>query len=226
MRCRVELSRRHPCLSLEEALALAEVGNCTAGMLGERAAEFVCQSCGVFHRAALARSINGRRVRKERPSLERLPRTLDHITARLMVNLARVTRGSKVWEPFVGSGAIAHEVERAGGYVVGSDTDLKALHVARRNTCGDLALSSATLPPLRGGFDAAVGDPPYGRLTKSSTTVRALLYAFLNAALSAVKPGGYIVFASPIYVDLPYLKSCAMYLHSGLYRVVYITRAG
>jgi tRNA G10 N-methylase Trm11 len=39
-----------------------------------------------------------------------------------------------------------------------------------------------------------------------------------------VKKGGYVVFASPVYVDLPFVKSCMMYLHGGLYRVVYVMK--
>jgi Predicted DNA modification methylase len=172
----------------------------------------------------LAKSVNGEKIRKERPVIERGVRTLDVITARLMVNLARVAQGARVWEPFVGTGAIAYEVERVGGYVVGGDIDAKVLKIAKRNIAGDVVLWDALHPPLKGGFDAAVGDPPYGRLSTSSREIRSLLLAFVEVAFLHVKRGGYVVFASPIYIDLPFLKGCIMYLHGGLYRVVYITR--
>jgi tRNA G10 N-methylase Trm11 len=222
--CVVELGQRYPCLAHEEAIALAEIGRCELVEVGARHAVFTCPSCEVFKRASLAKSVNGERIKKEGLQIERSAKTLDYITARLMVNLARVAEGSKVWEPFVGTGAVAHEAERMGGYVVGTDLDLKALLIARRNISGDAIQANAVLPPLRGGFDAAVGDPPYGRLAKSELEIRALIQEFAEVASRVVKSGGYVVFASPIYVDVPALRSCVMYLHGGLYRVVYIWR--
>jgi len=221
--CRVEVSKRFPCLAVEEAFALAEIGNCVLKE-SERSLEFTCPSCQVFHRSALIKSVNGERIRRHAPALIRSPKTLDYITARLLVNLARVAPGSVVWEPFVGTGAIAYEVERVGGHVVGTDVDLGALRIAKLNVQGDLLLSDALRPPFSKAFDAVVGDPPYGRLTESTMEVRALLNAFVEVASSYVKRGGYVVLASPIYVDLPYLRSCAMYLHGGLYRVVYFVK--
>ena len=221
--CKVEVGKRFPCLAVEEAFALAEIGNCVIKERGEPL-EFVCPSCQVFHRSALIKSVNGEKIRRHAPTLVRSPKTLDYITARLLVNLARVRPGSVVWEPFVGTGAIAYEVERVGGRVVGTDVDLRALRIAKLNVQGDLLLSDALRPPFSKVFDAIVGDPPYGRLTESTMEVRALLNAFIEVAFSYVKRGGYVVLASPIYVDLPYLKSCIMYLHGGLYRVVYFVK--
>jgi tRNA (guanine10-N2)-dimethyltransferase len=222
--CRVELNLRFPCLSAEEAIAVGEVAGCVAVSREEGLITFDCPSCDAFKRCALAKSVNGERIRKERPTIERSVKTLDAITARLMVNLARVVRGSKVWEPFLGTGAVAYEVERAGGYVVGGDLDESALRLARRNTSGDIVLWDALNPPLRGRLDAAVGDPPYGRLSTSSIDVRPLLLSFVEVASLHVKKGGYVVFASPVYVDLPFVKSCMMFLHGGLYRVVYVMK--
>lgn len=226
MICEVEIGLRFECLALEEAVALAEIGGCVAEGSRGRLLYFKCDDCGIFKRGALIKSIGGVRVPKPRPKIERSVKTLDHITSRVMVNLARVAEGHKVWEPFVGTGAIAYEVERVGGHVVGGDLDIKSLRLAKRNIAGDLVQMDATMPALRGKFDASVGDPPYGRLSAASLEVRALITAFLEAAIALVKSGGYIVVASPIYVDIPYFKSCAMYLHGGLYRVVYIIRVG
>lgn len=222
--CHVQLGQRFPCLAREEAVALAEIGRCESVETRGDTEVFVCGSCEVFKRAALAKSVNGVKIKKEKPSIARSTKTLDHITARLLVNLARVAPGSRVWEPFVGTGAVAHEAERVGGYVVGGDLDLKSLLLARRNVESDLVLSDAMWPPLRGYFDAAVGDPPYGRIAKSDVEIRALLNSFIETAYLHVKKGGYIVFASPIYVDIASLKSCMMYLHGGLYRVVYVVK--
>lgn len=224
MLCRVELNLRFPCLSAEEAIAVGEVAGCEVVSRDERQITFDCPSCEVFRRCALAKSVNGERIRKERPAIERSIKTLDAITARLMANLARVVRGSRVWEPFLGTGAIAYEVERVGGYVVGGDLDEGALRLAKRNIGGDVVLWDALHPPLRGRLDAAVGDPPYGRLSTSSIDVRPLLLSFVEVAYQYVKKGGYVVFASPVYVDLPFIKSCVMFLHGGLYRVIYIMR--
>lgn len=223
MRCVVELGRRYPCLALEEALGLAEVGNCEVIDLGE-VSVFSCGDCEVFRRAALAKSVNGVRIKKTPPPVERLTRSLDYITARLFVNLARVKRGDVVWEPFVGAGAVAYEAERLGARVVGVDIDLEALRVAKKNIGGDILQGDSTFPPLRGKFDAVVGDPPYGRLSVSMLDIRPLLTKFIDVALAHLKDGGYLVFASPVYFDIPSLKSCFMYIHGGLYRVVYIVK--
>jgi len=102
--CRVELNLRFPCLSAEEAIAVGEVAGCVVVSREEGRITFDCPSCDAFKRCALAKSVNGERIRKERPTIERSVKTLDAITARLMVNLARVVRGSKVWEPFLGTG--------------------------------------------------------------------------------------------------------------------------
>ncbi|MEM1598077.1 MAG: methyltransferase [Pyrobaculum sp.] len=225
MLCKVEISLRHVCLAVEEVLALAEVGECRVLEGGGRHYVAKCDGgCDVFNRAALIKAVNNRKTKRERRNILRSTKTLDFLTARLMANLARVKPGQVVWEPFVGTGAIAYEVEKLGGRVVGGDLDVEALRLAIKNTGGDVVQADATAPPLRIKFDAVVTDPPYGRLTKSTTELRALLNRFVEAATQHVKRGGYLVFASPIYVDLPYLKSCAMYLHGGLYRVVYILR--
>jgi tRNA G10 N-methylase Trm11 len=209
---------------MEEATAVGEVGGCRAVSYDVRRMLFECPSCEVFKRCALVKSVNGEKIKKERPMIERSVKTLDAVTARLMVNLARVVQGQRVWEPFVGTGAVAHEVERLGGHVVGGDIDEKMLRIAKRNIDGDLVLWDALYPPLRGGFDAVVGDPPYGRLSTSSRDVRALLTSFVEAVSLYVKRGGYVVFASPVYIDLPYFRSCMMYLHGGLYRVIYVAK--
>jgi tRNA (guanine10-N2)-dimethyltransferase len=149
---------------------------------------------------------------------------MDPLTARLMVNLARVKPGDKVLEPFIGVGAIAVEAEGIGAYVVGVDIDIDLLKAARSNTNADLIHGDARLLPLRPGFDAAVGDPPYGRLSIVEGEVKKLLYAVAEALPGLVKPGGRVVLAGPIYFDLN-LYSCSMYLHGGLYRLIYIIRA-
>lgn len=223
--CRVEIALRFVCLAVEEVFALAEVGGCHVLEGGGRYYIAKCEKdCNVFNRAALVKAVNGKKIRRERPSIIRSTKTLDYLTARLMTNLARVKPGHVVWEPFMGTGAIAHEVERIGGRVVGGDLDVEALRLAMRNTNSDVVQADAATPPLRIKFDAVVTDPPYGRLTKSTIEVRALLNRFVEVAIHRIKSGGYLVFASPIYIDMPYLKSCAMYLHGGLYRVVNILR--
>jgi tRNA G10 N-methylase Trm11 len=221
--CRVVLGKRFFCLAVEEALGLGEVGNCEVVDLGE-VSVFKCEDCSVFKRAALAKSVNGERIRKEKPHIERLTRSLDYLTAKLFINLARVKIGDYVWEPFVGAGAVAYEAEKVGAYVVGGDIDIKALVVAKRNLSSDLVQCDATMPVFRRKFDAVVGDPPYGRLSLSTLDIRALLTKFIESALTYIRRGGYLVFASPIYYDFPSLKSCVMYIHGGLYRVVYIVK--
>lgn len=222
MLCRASLNKRYPCLSLEEAVALAEALGCDMTVREEEIV-FKCRDCGGLARAAYLKPIAVRRTEKKLLA-RRTTATMDPLTARLMVNLARVKPGDKVLEPFVGAGAVAVEAERVGAYVVGIDIDIDLLRMARLNTSADLIHGDASLPPLRPGFDAVVGDPPYGRLSIVEGEVKKLLYVVVEALLSLVKPGGSVVLAGPIYFDLN-LYSCSMYLHGGLYRLIYIIRA-
>ncbi|MBP1449748.1 MAG: RNA methyltransferase, partial [Thermoproteus sp.] len=110
-------------------------------------------------------------------------------------------------------------------YVVGLDIDRGQLMLARSNTEVDLVQADARLPPLRPAFDAAVGDPPYGRMSLVEGEAKKLFYEVLETLIGLIKNNSFIILAFPIYFDIN-LYSCAMYIHGGLYRVIYIVQSG
>lgn len=199
--------------------ALAEIHNCA---VEERGDMFVlnCGDCSDLKRAASARPLD---LGRDGPSAlaARSTVTMDYLTARLMANLARARPSAKILEPFVGSGSIAREAERYGAYIVGVDIDAKMLRLAARNTSADLVQADARLLPFRAVFDGVVGDAPYGRLSLVEGDVEKLIQQFLEEVISVVRRG-FLVLAFPVYFDMPYLYSCAMYVHGGLYRVIAI----
>ncbi|MGC9170725.1 MAG: TRM11 family SAM-dependent methyltransferase [Thermoproteus sp.] len=182
-----------------------------------------CPDCAVAKRAAFARPLEASRDKPVQIQ-KRSTVTMDAFTARLLANLAMSRRLSKVLEPFIGSGAVAAEAERYGAYVVGIDIDADMLRRAAANTSADLVQADSRMLPLRKAFDAAVGDAPYGRMSVVEGDVEGLIRQFLDEAMSVVR--GRIVLAIPIYFDVPQLRSCAMYVHGGLYRVIIIAQSG
>lgn len=222
VRCRLSLNKRYGCLSREEAVSLAEAYGCSLGEEGP-AVVLECPDCAVARRAALARPAESPRD-KPLEMRERSVVTMDALTARLLANLAMSRPLSRVLEPFVGSGAIAAEAERYGAYVVGVDIDISMLRRAARNTSADLVQADSRILPFRRAFDAAVGDAPYGRMSVVEGDVEGLVRQFLDEAMSVVK--GRVVLALPIYFDAPQLRSCAMYIHGGLYRVIALAQSG
>jgi tRNA (guanine10-N2)-methyltransferase len=94
-----------------------------------------------------------------------------------MVNLACVTRGSFVWDPFVGTGSLILAAAALGGTTWGTDIDYRVvvLGKAGANVFTNFAdrrlphpellrcdSSASALVPHRPFFDAIVADPPYG----------------------------------------------------------------
>ncbi len=124
--------------------------------------------------------------------------------ARAQVNLARARPGSRVWDPFCGTGGLVLETALAGYQAIGSDLDPGMIAGTRENLAafeaeaelveGDVAEVADRLDPVA----AVVTDPPYGR---SSTTHRedlAELYArFFAAAEQVLEPGGRVVVVLP-----------------------------
>lgn len=218
MLCHLSLNKRYPCLSAQEIKALSESIGCDIIEDGETYV-LSCRSCEELGRVALARPLEVKRMaRATLPARGTI--TMDSLIARALVNIARVGPLKRVLEPFVGTGAIAHEAERLGAYVVGLDIDLRSLRLATKNTSADLIQADARLLPLRRAFDAAVGDAPYGRMSIAEVEIKKLLYTVLEQLSELVR--GYVVVALPIYFDVPYVPSCLMYVHGGLYRAIAI----
>jgi tRNA G10 N-methylase Trm11 len=90
--------------------------------------------------------------------------------AAAMVLLAGVVPGTRLVDPFCGSGTIAIEARRwsARALAIGCDVARAALDDARRNVAAAgldgiaLAQADAARPPFARGFDRVVTNPPWG----------------------------------------------------------------
>jgi len=203
---------------------LSEIGGCKIVEVKYDYVLAECPSCSIFFRGSFVKSVNGIKHKKNvKRQMERASVTMDSLTAKAMVNIARVRPGDLVLEPFVGTGAIALEAASIGAKTVGLDISVRYLKTALKNGVEDVINADAIYPPVKKA-DAVIGDPPYGRLSQSDMEIKKLLYLFLEISYSIVKNNGYIVIASPIYINLWNLNYCYMYLHGGLYRVLYFVR--
>ncbi len=171
------------------------------------------------------------------------PGPLDQRLSRALVNLARLRPGGVFWDPFCGTGGIALEACLVGaGRCLCGDINLEMAYGSQRNlehySQGPPSLSyigDALHPPVRGGIDAVATDPPYGRSTSLGGRTRRILYrGFLEAALSLLRKGSYLVFAAPeaerpheIASSLGYevIESHYMYVHGSLVREIVVARA-
>ena len=223
----VELDRRYPCLAKAELEALAELEKCSVRFLASGVAETDCPP-QILCRAALIKSVDGQGLSRDlRRSLKRSRVTLDWLTSRVLVNLARVVEGSRALEPFAGSGAVAYEAAMLGAYVVGLDIDYELLRLYTDNVpiLGDSVNADSRIPPLRHHFDSAVGDAPYGRMSRSEATPHRVFQSVLDALFGLVKKGGYIALALPNYFEAHGAEEvCAMDVHGGLRRIIAVWR--
>ena len=138
-----------------------------------------------------------------------LPTALQPKFARCMVNMARVSRGDSVLDPFAGTGSLLVEAGLLGCRVAGLELKGWICRGALKNIGHYLAdydapiAADARRAPLRDGWNAIVTDPPFGR---SSTTLglppKRLLEEFLPKAYGYLKTGGYMCITVPSEIDL------------------------
>jgi len=130
------------------------------------------------------------------------PTSMKPKTARVLVNLAGVRRGSRLLDPFCGAGGVLIEAGLMGLECFGWDIDSAMLDGCRRNTVrfgvkAKLEKADA-LEKKALMVDAVVTDPPYG---KSSSTVglkREELYdRFAGNIIRSIKRGGALVMVLP-----------------------------
>jgi tRNA (guanine10-N2)-dimethyltransferase len=135
------------------------------------------------------------------------PVSLSPKLGRVAANLARLRRGERVVDPFVGTGALLLEAALLGARVSGKDRDPAMVRGALENLArfgvqpdrlevGDAA--EVFRPPDGQDWDAVLTDPPYGRSSGSggedpTELVRRILPAWANL----VRPGGVIVVVLP-----------------------------
>jgi 23S rRNA G2445 N2-methylase RlmL len=125
--------------------------------------------------------------------------------AAALARVAGIRGGDVVWDPFVGSGLELIERARLGVYreLIGTDLDAGALAAAKTNLVnakiGRARLlhedaRKVSLPPL----DLVISNPPMGRRVARGEDVGQLLREVLEAAARKLKPGGRIVWLSPL----------------------------
>ena len=147
----------------------------------------------------------------ERRRMPRLPFqrpvSLPPKLARAAVNLAGIGPGSRVADPFLGTGALLLEAGLLGARLFGADRDATMVRGAIRNLAAfglhaeRLVVADAEAAPAARPWpevDAIVTDPPYGRASSSGgESPEALLHRTLPAWAEGVRPGGRIVLVVP-----------------------------
>lgn len=163
--------------------------------------------------------------------------------ARLFVNLARLKTGDCVLDPFCGAGSILIEAAEMGIKPIGRDLDWKMIRGCKKNLefyglKADVAKGDATKIELKTEkgkpmiVDAIATDPPYARASKVfSEDLIGTYRDFIKSAFKALKPGGYLVAATPTTSKFPYQKSgfklsgtYDIYVHASLTRRIYVLR--
>lgn len=148
----------------------------------------------------LKRDFNSRRA-QYRPFFS--PTSMHPKLARTMVNLARVSAGETVLDPFCGTGGILIEAGLMGVKPVGWDISEKMVGGCRQNLSyfrlkGDIAEQNALEYKGRLKVDAIVTDPPYGRASYTSDKEVDRLYTnFISKSHKLVKKGGYVILMLP-----------------------------
>jgi len=126
--------------------------------------------------------------------------------ARAVVNLSRTKNGSKVIDPFCGTGGLLIEAGLVGAEVFGADVDSDMISGCRKNL-KHVGIEAATLlerdfrdlgRDFESYFDALITDPPYG---KSSTTkglkLEELYQDGFQVFWTLLKPGGHACVVGP-----------------------------
>lgn len=125
--------------------------------------------------------------------------------AAALARVAGIQGGDVVWDPFVGSGLELIERARLGAYgeLIGTDLDPAALAAAKTNLVNakiqraklvETDARKAKLPPI----DLLISNPPMGRRVARGEDVGELLVDILEVAARKLRPGGRIVWLSPL----------------------------
>jgi tRNA (guanine10-N2)-dimethyltransferase len=158
--------------------------------------------CGIVLHEQEKRPLGERKPAK-RPFFS--PISLAPKLARAMVNLAIVKEGSKVLDPFCGTGGILLEAGLMGMRLVGSDLEWNMVEGCQRNLehfglkdfkviRADIGSVVASLDSV--DFDAVVTDVPYGRASGTRGEKVALIYERMFRTASLVlAPGKRLVLA-------------------------------
>ena len=169
------------------------------------------------------------------------PGALSVELSRVFVNLSRPRRNKLYLDPFCGTGGFLIEALFMGYNVIGIDLNKDMVEGARVNIeyygfkNYELIHGDATTIPLIPHSIGAIGtDPPYGRSTSTmGRDIYNIIEDFLANAVDVLMHGGYIVFATPHYLDATdILRDTGLYLvekhymrvHGSLTRILWVTR--
>lgn len=133
-------------------------------------------------------------------------RAASHPTiAAALARAGEVRADDVVWDPFVGSGLELVERARRGPFAElwGSDIDGGALDAARANldaagVVGARLLQRSALEFAPPGVSLILSNPPMGRRVARDGSLAELLGGFVRHAARALRPGGRLVWLSPL----------------------------
>jgi 23S rRNA G2445 N2-methylase RlmL len=123
--------------------------------------------------------------------------------AAALARVAGARADDVVWDPFAGSGAELVERALLGPYraLHGSDTDPRAIEVARENLAAAGVEARLEVRDVLAGAPAGVTlvitNPPMGRRAARAPGIDALLDRFVAHAAAALAPGGRLVWLAP-----------------------------
>jgi len=133
-----------------------------------------------------------------------VPSAIHPKTARLMVNLSRVTPGNLFLDPFCGTGGLLLEAAEIGCVPIGVDISPTILAGCRENLEHYLVafngvLGDARSPPFGSeSINAIATDPPYGRSSSTKgAKVRGLIQSSLECLADLLNPEKYLCLALP-----------------------------
>ena len=133
-------------------------------------------------------------------------RAASHPTlAAALARVGGVRANDVVWDPFVGSGLELVERARLGAFAElwGSDIDARAIAAARANldaagVAGARLVERSALEFAPQGVSLVLTNPPMGRRVARDGSLAALLEGFVRHAARALRPGGRLVWLSPL----------------------------
>ncbi|MHA1329805.1 MAG: DNA methyltransferase [Candidatus Hodarchaeales archaeon] len=163
---------------------------------------------GILFRRSFRKEVRKRSAHK-RPFFH--PSSMNPILQRTMINLAGLTEGEWLLDPFCGTGGSLIEAARLGMKAVGIEIDRKILWGAYQNISEDLNTKhihlifgdALNLCIAKNSIAAIVTDPPYG--TAASTkgfSLETLLIKFFKQVTHILKPGNRIVLAVPSNIEI------------------------
>ncbi|MCS7117501.1 MAG: RsmD family RNA methyltransferase [Thaumarchaeota archaeon] len=170
----------------------------------------------------------------------RLPSTLQPREARVMVNLSRTPIGTRLLDPFSGTGAILMEAASLGYDPVGIEVrtwiargSLRNLKAFDLNWSAEVIAGDSSSVPLRGrlvGVGGVATDPPYGKSTRViGHSLADLVDSVIASLTELLGKGRRIVVAYPMGLTPPSTLTGAMVIerysyrvHSALVRVIHV----